>query len=125
MSVYKEAFMIIDELTSQQEQIYPDACDYGVLVKEGDHNWNLAKQLADWYGIEGSRHVTKYTTGTSVEIFISVMWEWDDTKEFAHGEELTFHMEYHTVKDRLIGQHVDGYITIEQVSCYPGVLKRA
>lgn len=108
MSVYKEGFYIAEELTKASRQIYPDAADYGVPVKPGSRLWNMAKQLADFYGKKETRTVERYLTGHSAEIEISLLDEWS-----GKGTEFRFILSY-TTADKLKDGCV-GYISLTPV----------
>ena len=77
MSVFKEGYMIVSMIKNKSEHIYSDASDYGVPVRKGDHIWEAAKQLVEWYGLEGTRYEDKYHTGRSVRHDIELMDEWN------------------------------------------------
>lgn len=66
MSVYKEGYYAIKLIEQNSKRIYPDACDFGAPIKVGDEIWNWAKQLCSWYGVEGTKKVDAYSTGTTV-----------------------------------------------------------
>ena len=110
MSVYKEGYFIVESLQKQSKQIYPDACDFGVLVKKGDANWNMAKQLIEWYGVKETRKVEVYSTGKSVDCDVELLDEWAvSDKRKTEKEALDkFRISYTTCKVK--GVDCDGYI---------------
>ncbi len=75
MSVYKEGFYAIDEIKEKSKQIYPDACDFGAPVNEGDPLWNAVKQAVQWYAVKGTRE--EYDNGNQVNVTISLQDEWN------------------------------------------------
>lgn len=110
MAVYREGYYAIKEIQKASKQIYPDACDYGVLVKKGDSIWNLAKQLGDWYGDKNTRVVNKYSTGTSSDITVTLIDEWavsDEVKTISQATE-NYHLSYVTCNDK----GYDGIISV-------------
>ena len=96
MAVYREGYHAVSELEKNQIRIYPDACDYGVPVKKGDRNWNLAKQLFDMYGDKESRKVHRYSTGINVDSVVTLIDEWAVSDEIKTVKEATdnFHLGY-------------------------------
>ena len=76
MAVYREGYHWVDELSKRSVQIFPDAADYGVPVRKGDEEWEVAKKLVEWYGVEGTREYNDYNVGKSVEHTIELMDEW-------------------------------------------------
>jgi len=88
MSVYKEGFMIVGILERTAMNIFPDAADHGTPTKKDDRYWNMAKQLVDFYGVEGTRKVDQYGTGHTVSQDIELMDEWDT------GDRYTYNLMY-------------------------------
>ena len=78
MSVYKEGFMIVEDLKSRSQYIFNDAADFGVPTKKDDATWNMVKQLTDWYGVKNTRKEHRYDTGRSVQMNVELMNEWTD-----------------------------------------------
>lgn len=76
MAVYREGYMIVEQIEKGSIQIYSDACDYGYPTRKGDFIWNAAKQISDWYGLKGTRIVNKYGTGYDASIDIELIDEW-------------------------------------------------
>lgn len=87
MSVYKEGFYALGEITAAQTKIYPDACDYGAPTKKGDRLWNCAGMLKENYAIEGTKKVHRYSTGVSAEIQIKLFTESDNPQEMKYRME--------------------------------------
>jgi hypothetical protein len=114
MSVYKEGYFIVDAIEKASKQIYPDACDYGVLVNKKDKFWNMAKQLADWYGVKETRKHNKYGTGESVSIDIELLDEWavSDKRKTEKQALDKFRLEFCTVGNKPKGYY--GLITIHK-----------
>jgi hypothetical protein len=106
MSVYKEAVHAIKLIQSRSKRVYSDACDFGVPVRKGDEIWNWAKQLVDWYGEEGTREVTKYSTGTTVSHLVSYMPHEHQSARFERVKVV-----YVTTRHE---QNMDGYIYVEK-----------
>lgn len=77
MSVYKEGWYAVQEIEQSSRQVFQDAADFGVPVHEGSRIWNLLKQTADFYGVEGTRKVERYSTGATASIDIDLMHEGD------------------------------------------------
>jgi hypothetical protein len=116
MSVYKEGYYAVSELQKSNVQIYPDACDYGVPVKIGDRNWNLAKQLGEWYGDKETRKVHKYSTGINVDMFVTLMDEWavsDERKTVKEATE-TFHLGFTSCTTGKCKGY-NGFITLNKI----------
>lgn len=76
MAVYREGYKALETIQRESKQIYSDACDFGALTKKGDHIWNAAKQLVDWYKVEGKREEHRYSTGRSCSAVVELMDEW-------------------------------------------------
>lgn len=105
MSVYKEGYYAVELINKASKQIYSDACDYGAPVKKGDSLWNWTKQLVEWYGVQGTRQVSEYGTGATVEHVVELMDEWNT------GRIDRFKVSYITTRgDR---RH-DGYVTVSK-----------
>jgi len=81
MSVYKEFFYILGEIEDASVQIFGDAADFGAPTKRGDFLWGAAKQLIEWYGVEGTRKEERYSTGYSVSQIVSGLDEFETGKE--------------------------------------------
>jgi hypothetical protein len=107
MSVYKEAVHAINLIKKNTKRIYPDACDEGTPVRKGDEVWNWAKQLVEWYGVEGSRKVVKYSTGTTVSNRVRYM-----PNEHGSSVYKTVTLTYVTTRH---DKDIDGYIILEEV----------
>lgn len=117
MSVYKEGYYAVKELQKSSARIYPDACDYGVPVKIGDNNWNLAKQLGEWYGDKSSRVVHKYSTGWNVDMVVTLMDEWAVSDGYKTVKEATekFHLGF-TSCNTGVCKGYNGFITIYKIN---------
>jgi hypothetical protein len=72
MSVYKEGYYAIKEITNHSTQIFSDACDYGAPIKKNNTLWNLVKQLVDQYKVDGTRESGEWGVSNVVEL----MDEW-------------------------------------------------
>jgi hypothetical protein len=103
MSVYKEGYYVVDIISKASKQIYLDACDFGAPANKGDNIWNWAKQLVDWYGVEGTRKSINYGTGKIVESIVKLMNE-------GNGRYDEFKITYTTTYNK----KYDGYFTIEK-----------
>lgn len=118
MAVYREGFTIVENLLNNSRQIFSDAADYGVLVKKGDEFWNQAKQLVEWYGVEGTRKEERYSTGVTVKHDIELMDEWAVSDGRKTEEQAT--IQYTVSFVSLSTRHretkgYNGYITIDQL----------
>jgi hypothetical protein len=111
MAVYREGFSWLGELVSASKQIFDDACDYGVLVNKDDTLWNTAKNLTEWYGIEGTRKHINYPTGstTSIEIYLLDEWAVSDQRKTMEEAETKYIISY--IKSTAVKTH-DALITI-------------
>tara|TARA_R110001599_G_scaffold162598_3_gene351854 strand:+ start:2511 stop:2861 length:351 start_codon:yes stop_codon:yes gene_type:complete len=114
MSVYKEGYSAVQKLTEAQTQVYPTSCDYGAPVNKGDRLWNIASLLVKDYGLDGSRKITTYATGQSVEVKIELINEWAVSDRRKTLEEAIDHFTLSFVTTQLLDWH-DGYITIEKI----------
>jgi len=106
MSVYKEAVHAIATIENQSKRIYPDACDFGAPVKKGDDTWNWAKQLVDWFGVEGTRKEHRYATGATVSQKVSYM-----PNEHNSSSYVTVEVVFVLVEGQ---RNMDGYIYIQK-----------
>jgi len=112
MSVYKEGYMIVQDIQSKSKQIWDDACDYGVLVKKDDQTFNAVKQLTEWYGVKGTRVEQGDTGYKSVNQTIFLMDEWavsDKRKTEEEAKDL-FNLSFVQLTDRKLNRQ--GYIGI-------------
>jgi hypothetical protein len=109
MSVYKEGFHAIALIKQNSRQIYPDAADFGMLVKKGDQNWNWTKQLCDWYGVKETRVFEKYATGHTLSQVVSLMNEHGDHKE------VKYCITYVSVDGKRETKGFDGYVYVEEL----------
>ena len=117
MSVYKEGYYIADQITKASVQIFPDACDFGAPVRQGDALWNMVKQLTEWYGIKGTRKVERYATGRSCEYKVQLMDEWavSDERKTVKEATQTFHVSFVScTTGRCKG--FDGYVYIQEIT---------
>ena len=85
MSVYKEGFYAVDLITKASRQIWNDSADFGAPTKKGDNIWAWTKQLVEWYGVEGTKKVERYSTGTSVSQTVELMDEWNTGKTIRYS----------------------------------------
>ena len=76
MAIYREGFKAIEAIEKSSKRIYDDAADYGALTNKGDEIWNTAKQLVDWYKVEGKREENRYSTGRSCSAIVELIDEW-------------------------------------------------
>ena len=116
MSVYKEGYIITEQLQNSALRIFNDACDYGTPVKVGDENWNNVRQLFDFYGEKESRKVQRYATGTTASFDFTLIDEWAVSDERKTVEQATenYRLEFVTCdKGRCKGYN--GYITITRL----------
>ena len=118
MAVYREGFYIVRKLEKEVRQIWPDAADYGVLVKVGDENWNAVKQLVERYGVKGTKELNVYSGGSfqckTVTQNVMLMDEWavsDEKKSVKEATEI-YRVSYNTVKNM---KGYDGLITIDRI----------
>lgn len=77
MSVYKEGYIIVNKIMSQQARIYDDACDYGVVMTKGDDNFDMVKQLvADYRDESVEVKQDKYASGSTSVARVKLFNEW-------------------------------------------------
>lgn len=107
MSIYKEGYYAIKVITEASRRLYPDACDFGAPVRKGDNIWNWVKQLVEMYGINSTRMVAKYSTGTTVTQVVELIDEHNTRKL-----EL-FKVIYITTRN---DKNWDGYVTVEKIN---------
>nr|DAJ28059.1 MAG TPA: KH domain [Caudoviricetes sp.] len=91
MAVYREGYKAIEAIKRASKRIYNDACDFGAPTKKGDNIWNYAKQLCDWYGIEGTRKESRYATGCTLTQDVKLIDEWavsDERKSLEAATEI-------------------------------------
>lgn len=110
MSVYKEGYHIVESLLKQSKQIYPDACDFGVLVKKDDKNWNQLVQLIEWYGKEGTRKVN--SCGVTQQVMLMDEWAVSDERKTVKEATEIFQVDYNRISRM---KDVDGLITITKL----------
>lgn len=118
MAVYREGFNIVENLLNNSKQIFSDAADYGVLVSKGDEFWNQAKQLVDWYGVEGTRKEQRYGSGVTVEHDIELMDEWavSDGRKSEREATVKYRVSFVSIDSRYKEtKGYNGYITIDQL----------
>lgn len=96
--------MLVESIESKSKQIFPDAADFGAPTRKGDAVWNAAKQLVDWYGVEGTRIEQRYPTGTTVSQVIEYM-----PNEHESDEYIKVVVEYTTTRNH---PSMDGYVTV-------------
>ncbi len=117
MSVYKEGYHFLKEIKNNLTRIYDDAADMGVPVKKGDRFWNMAKQMADWYGVKETRKELLFEgiVDHSVSINVELMDEWavSDGDKTAKEATETYVLEYFKC-NRGQCKGFDGYIYIWQ-----------
>lgn len=89
MAIYREGYKAVEEIEKKSVRIYRDASDFGAPTRKGDNIWNYAKQLVDWYGIEGTRSENRYSTGRSVRCDVKLVDEWAVSDERKTLEEAT------------------------------------
>lgn len=71
----KEEFMVFEQLERQQVQIYPDACDYGVRLKDIKNIEFVRKSLNElikFYKNRNGYKTRQWHNGKAVELFIPV-----------------------------------------------------
>ena len=109
MSVYKEFYYALNELSTGAKQIWPDSADYGTPTKKGDRMWKAAQAAARYFDPQtDKREVINYHTGTTVKLNITVYNEWDGSM----AKEV-WSLEYVTVRGR---QDMDGFFTMTRLS---------
>jgi hypothetical protein len=116
MAVYREGFIALEKIQKSSVRIFNDACDWGSPVNKGDSIWNYAKQLAEWYGDKETRKVNRYSTGTSVDIEVTLIDEWSVSDERKTIKEATekYLLSFVTCnKGQCHGKQ--GYITINKI----------
>jgi len=84
MSVYKEGFYAVEEITKASRQIWNDSDDFGAPTKKGDGIWALTKQLVEWYGVPNTRKEERYSTGAAVSHVVELMDEWNTGNTFRY-----------------------------------------
>jgi len=110
MSVYKEGYHAVELIQKGYKQIWPDACDEGTPVKEGDQTWKWVKQLCEWYGIKSTREVSVINAGNkTVKIVVSLMNEWQPPYQVQY-----FEVSYYKAP-RIPGGY-DGFFAIEEIT---------
>ena len=105
MSVYKEIGSFVREIQSNSQQIYPDACDYGVPVY--DYKESRIQQLGDlikMYDMEVS--TLRYSTGATQQIIFD-----SNGSSKAEAGFNTAVIEFVTVNDK----SMKGYLQISAV----------
>lgn len=116
MAVYREGFKAIEEIKKLSVNIFNDACDFGAPTKKGDKIWNTAKQLVDWYKIEGTRKHDKYSTGESVSVEVKLIDEWAVSDERKTLKEATekYRVNFVTCNSGKC-KNMSGYIYVEKI----------
>lgn len=89
MAVYREGYHALNEIQKASKRLYSDSCDFGAPCKKGDRICNLAKQLGDWYGEKSTRKVSRYLTGRSATIEVTLIDEWAVSDEVKTMKEAT------------------------------------
>jgi len=81
MSVYKELFKFAEDIENRSNRIYPDACDYGVIIEDHKDNKdiNQLRYLIEAY--DGKVHTDSYGTGLTQTITITGIDEWQTKRE--------------------------------------------
>ncbi len=87
MAVYREGFSILEKYGNEKHQIWNDSCDEGVAVSKDDSNWNVFKQLVEWYGDPSTRKCDK-EVGIVSEV-VTLIDEWAVSDERKTVEEAT------------------------------------
>ncbi len=111
MSVYKEGYMIVNEIQKRSKQIWNDSADYGALTQVGDQLWLMVKQLIAWYGLPETKKVVKYGKHkemVDMEITVELMDEWNT------GRIEPFKITYLTIKSKINGVYWDGLFGVEK-----------
>ena len=103
MSIFKEGYFSLHQITSNSIQIFSDAADFGAPTKKNDRLWKLAGQVFKEYGSD--RVQSNYSTGKSVKGKIKLFSEADNP----HKE--VYVIEYVTCKTGACKGH-DGYLTV-------------
>lgn len=113
MSVYKEGFAAINILKNEMVKLTEYSYGVGAPVDINDKIWNVAKQLVESYGIEGTRKETQLFGKTyKVSQLVRLVDEWavaDKRKTLEQATEkykVTYNTGYCAGKQ--------GYFTIER-----------
>ena len=113
MAVYREGFHAISEIQKSSVQIFSDSCDFGAPCKKGDRIWNLAKQLVDWYKLDGTRK--EWSMGVTNDVKLIDEWAVSDERKTLNQATEIYRVSYNkTTSGRCKG--FDGYISIEKMS---------
>jgi hypothetical protein len=79
MGLYKELAYQIEGLKKQQTQIYPDACDYGIVTELHDETWskvqNILSEARESFKVKITKH--KMLVGVHQEATFVIPWEKD------------------------------------------------
>lgn len=115
MAVYREGYYAIEQYSKLKTRIYNDACDQGVFVKKDDFNWNLFKQLVEWYGSKE----TRIEDESGVSNVVELMDEWavsDGSKTVKQATE-RFKVYYFKLKPHpsLTQNGYSGFISIDKI----------
>ena len=113
MAVYREGYLIVEEIEKASVRIFQDSCDFGAPTKKGDKIWNLATQLVSMHPIKGTRNENRYKTGRSVSHDIELIDEWaysDDSKTLKEATDI-YRIEF-TSCDYGKCEGYDGFINI-------------
>lgn len=117
MSVFKEGYHALEIIQKQSKQVWPDACDFGAPVKEGDSTWIAAKQLSDWYGIKSTREVSVINSANkTVKVVVSLMDEWSVSDGHKTAEQATQYFEVSYYKAPNIPGNYDGFFAVEEIT---------
>jgi hypothetical protein len=115
MSVYKEGFALIQQISLRSARIYKDAADFGAPTIKGDIVWNSVKQLVADYGDKDTYRKNEYETGSDVYCQVVLRLEFGPRK----GEEIRYHVSYVTTKNGNLSRDMDGYVTVSQIPLKP------
>lgn len=112
MAIYREGYSIVNSIQSKSVQIFNDACDFGVPVKQDDTLWKELLQLVTWYKVEGS--IKRNKLGCSAKIMLMDEWAVSDERKTVSEATEHYIVGYtKCTKGKCTG--FDGYIYIEKV----------
>lgn len=111
MGLYKELARAIETLNIRQQQIFPDAADFGVPVEKGSREWKALKAIGELArsDFKVERTETDYETGKNVRISFTIPWEMEGP--YFLGQRYT--LEYVFTKDRYKRKGDRDYCMIE------------
>jgi hypothetical protein len=116
MAVYREGYLAVEVIKNSSTRIWNDACDFGAPCKEGDKIWNAAKQLVEWYQIDGTRKQWGIGANKGVSVDVELMDEWavsDGRKSVKNATE-RYRVTFNKAKTgRCNG--FDGFVSVDKI----------